>query len=119
VFALGLANTVGMSTIGLLLVLAVRRHAGAAALAGLARAAGAGIVAAVVAALAGRGVVVALASGATPTTVGSLLQGMLGGVTVAAGYAATTYLLDRPDVRPLLAALARRVRRTTAKEGTG
>jgi putative peptidoglycan lipid II flippase len=111
VFALGLANTVGMSAIGLLLVRAVRRHAGVAALAGLLRAAGAGIVAAVVAALAGWGVVTVLASGSAPTVAGSLVQGMLGGIAVGAVYVATAYLLDRPDVRPL----GRRVRRTVGK----
>jgi putative peptidoglycan lipid II flippase len=110
VLALGLANAVGMSVIGLLLVLAVRRHAGAAALAGLPRAAAAGIVAAVAAALAGRGVVTVLSSGATPGVAGSLVQGMLGGVAVAAVFVAVAYLTDRPDVRPLVARPARRLR---------
>jgi putative peptidoglycan lipid II flippase len=113
VFGLGLANAVGMSAIGLLLVLAVRRHAGRAALAGLGRATGAGIVAAVAAALAGWAVVAGVghAFGPAPTTAGSLVQGMLGAVVVTVVFVAVAYLLDRHDVRPLAATLARRVRR--------
>jgi putative peptidoglycan lipid II flippase len=90
---------------------AVRRHAGGAALAGLLRAAGAGIVAAVVAASAGWGVVTGLGSGGAPTVVGSGVQGILGGFAVGAVYVATAYLLDRPDVGQL----GRRVRRTVGK----
>jgi putative peptidoglycan lipid II flippase len=118
VFALGLANAAGMSVIGLLLVLAVRRHAGAGALAGLGRAGGVGIVAAVVAALAGWGVVTGIGhvSGATPTAVGSLTQGMLGGIAVAVAYVAVAYALDRRDLRPLAETLARRVRHRPREE---
>ena len=113
VFGLGLANAIGMSVIGVLLVLAVRRHAGPEALAGLGRAAAAGILAAGAAALAGWGVVIKIGQfvGSTPTAGGSLLQGMLGGVVVAAVFAAVAYLLDRRDMRPLAATLARRIRR--------
>jgi len=113
VFGLGAANAIGMSVIGVLLVLAVRRHAGLDALAGLGRATVAGIVAAGAAALAGWGVVAGIGrlAGPTPTAGGSLLQGMLGGVVVAAVFAAVAYLLDRRDMRPLAATLARGVRR--------
>jgi putative peptidoglycan lipid II flippase len=113
VLALGLANAVGMSAIGLLLVLAVRRHAGPETLAGLGRATATGIVAAVVAALAGWAAVAGLGrlTGATPGAVGSLVQGMLGGIVVGVAFAVVAYALDRHDVRPLVATLARRVRR--------
>ena len=113
VLGLGLANAIGMSVIGILLVLAVRRHAGPDALAGLGRATAAGIVAAGAAALSGWGVVAEIGQlvGTTPTVGGSLLQGMLGGVVVAVVFAAVAYLLDRRDVRPLAATLARRIRR--------
>jgi putative peptidoglycan lipid II flippase len=76
-------------------------------------------VAAVVAALAGWAAVAGLGllTGATPGAAGSLLQGMLGGVVVAVAFAAVAYLLDRRDVRPLAAKLARRVRRRSQKEG--
>ncbi len=119
VLALGLANAAGMSAIGLLLVLAVRRHAGPQALERVGRATVAGIVAAVVAGLAGWAAVTGaghLSAGA-PGAVRSLVQGMLGGVVVLAVYAAAAYALDRHDVRPLAATLARRVRRRS-KEGT-
>jgi putative peptidoglycan lipid II flippase len=116
--ALALGNAAGMSVIGVLLVLAVRRHAGAAALAGLPRAAAAGIVAAVAAALAGRGVVAVLSAVLTPGVAGSLVQGMLGGVAVAAVYAAAAYVMDRPDVRPLVARPARRLLRRRKTRGS-
>jgi putative peptidoglycan lipid II flippase len=46
------------------------------------------------------------------------VQGLLGGVAVLSAYAVSAYALDRPDVRPLAATLARRVRRGRAeKEG--
>ncbi|GAB1692973.1 lipid II flippase MurJ [Krasilnikovia sp. M28-CT-15] len=116
VFGLGLANTVGMTVLGLLLVAAVRRRAGAAALAGLPRATGVGIVAAVAAGLvawaASQGVGHAL--GAAPDGVRSLTQGILGGVVLVAGFVAVAYPLDRHDVRPLVATLARRLRRRGA-----
>ena len=114
VLALALANALGMSVIGLLLVRSVRRHAGAAALAGLGRAAAAGIVAAVVAALAGWATVTGaghLAGG----TVRSLLQGVLGGLAVLVAYAAVAFAVDAPDARRL-GALVRR-RRPRAQEG--
>jgi putative peptidoglycan lipid II flippase len=113
VFALGLANAVGMSAIGLLLVLAVRRHAGPESLSGLGRATLVGIVAAGVAALAGWAVVAGVghAFGPTPTGIGSLAQGMLGGVVVAVVFLAVAYLVDRRDMRPLAATLAGRLGR--------
>ncbi|AGL19322.1 murein biosynthesis integral membrane protein MurJ [Actinoplanes sp. N902-109] len=103
------AGAVGMSVIGLLLVLAVRRHAGPAALAGLPRTTAVGIVAAVVAGFAGW-----LASGGlgggTPGAWWSVLQGMLGGVVVAAVFLAVAYPLDRGDLKPLVTRILRRGR---------
>jgi putative peptidoglycan lipid II flippase len=109
VLGLGLANTAGMSVLGLLLVYAVRRHAGAEALAGLGRAAAVGIVAAGTSALAGWAVVAGLGRLAwpEPTVVGSLVQGVLGGVAVLVVFLAVAYPLDRRDMSPL----ARRLRR--------
>jgi putative peptidoglycan lipid II flippase len=91
--ALALANAIGMSAIGLLLVRAVRRQAGPQALDGLARVTGVSIVAAGAAALAGWAVV-----HVTPSGGGGLLQGILGGVVVAVVFGALAFLLDRQDV---------------------
>lgn len=110
ILALGLANTLGMTVIGVLLVAAVRRHAGAPALAGLGRATAVGIVAAGAAALAGWAVVSGIGHlvGASPTVGGSLVQGVLGGLAVLVAFFAVAYPLSRRDI----AALAGRVRRT-------
>jgi putative peptidoglycan lipid II flippase len=118
VFGLGLANAVGMSAIGLLLVLAVRRHAGPESLAGLGRAAGVGIVAAVAAALAGWAAVAGAghAFGPAPTAIGSIVQSILGAVVVAVVFVAVAYPLDRHDMRPLATMLARRIRRRRGEE---
>ncbi|BCJ55838.1 hypothetical protein Asp14428_73130 [Actinoplanes sp. NBRC 14428] len=112
VAGLGAANAVGMTAIGLLLVLAVRRHAGPRALTGLPRAAVVGIVAAVAAGFAGWGVTEALrhAAGGTPGVGGSILQGMLGGVAVAVVYAAVAYPFARRDLRSLVSRFTRRHR---------
>jgi len=109
---MGAANAIGMSVIGLLLVLAVRRHAGPAALAGLSRVTLAGIVAAVVSGVAGWATVEGLGSalGGTPGAGVSLLQGMLGGIVVAVVFLAVVYPLDRRDLGPLVSKLTRRGR---------
>ncbi|GAA3337055.1 hypothetical protein GCM10020358_11950 [Amorphoplanes nipponensis] len=121
VLALALANSVGMLALGALLVAAVRRRAGAGALAGLPRATGVGIVAAVVAGLAGWAVVEGLrhVSGSTPAGGVSLLSGMLGGVVVVVVFLAVTYPLDRHDLRPLVATVTGRIRRKPAPDGKG
>jgi putative peptidoglycan lipid II flippase len=113
VFGLGAANAAGMSVIGVLLAYAVRRKAGPGALAGLARVTVVGIVAAGAAALAGWAAVTGAGHllGATPTVIGSLAQGMLGGIVVAVVFAAVAYPLDRRDMAPLAATLLRRIRR--------
>jgi putative peptidoglycan lipid II flippase len=121
VLALSLANSVGMIALGVLLVVAVRRCAGAGALAGLPRATGVGIVAAVAAGLAGWAVVAGLRHvfGPTPAGGASVLSGMLGGVVVAVVFFAVTYPLDRHDLRPLVATVTRRIRRKPAPDGEG
>lgn len=121
VLALALANSVGMLTLGVLLVAAVRRRAGAGALTGLPRAAGVGIVAAVAAGLAGWAAVEGLrqALGPTPGGWASPLSGMLGGVVVAVVFLAVTYPLDRHDLRPLVATVAGRIHRKPSSDGKG
>lgn len=112
VFALGLANAIGMTVTGVLLVLAVRRHAGAAALAGLGRALLAAVAGAALAGLAGWGVVAWLGSAFRPTpgVLGSLVEGMLGGVAVVVVFAAVALALDRRDLGPMVATVSRRLR---------
>ncbi|WP_045742216.1 murein biosynthesis integral membrane protein MurJ [Actinoplanes rectilineatus] len=109
-FGLGLANAIGMTVIGVLLVLAVRRHAGPEALAGLGRAVPAAVVAGTLAGLAGWGTVGGLEAAfwPTPGVLGGLVEGMLGGVVVAAVFAAVAFALDRRDLGPLVAKLGRR-----------
>lgn len=106
------ANSIGMSAIGLLLVLAIRRHAGPQALSGLPRVAAVGIVAAVVAGFAGWATTegVRHAASGTPAAGVSILQGMLGGVAVAVVFAAVVYPLDRRDLRSLVSRFTRRHR---------
>ena len=113
VLGLGLANALGMTVTGLLLILAVRRHAGRTALAGLGRALVAAVLAAVAAGLAGWGAVAGLqpAFRPTPGVLGSLAEGMLGGAAVTVVFAAVAGALDRRDIGPLAAALGRRLRR--------
>ncbi|WDZ88101.1 murein biosynthesis integral membrane protein MurJ [Micromonospora cathayae] len=111
VLAVALANSAGMLLLGALLLVAVRRAAGPAALAGSVRAGTAGVVAGSVAALAGAQVARALAGAGdgTPTTAGTLLAGMLSGVVVGVVFLAVAYPGDRRDVGPLLAGVLRRL----------
>jgi putative peptidoglycan lipid II flippase len=113
VFGLGLANAIGMTVTGLMLVVAVRRHAGRAALAGLGRALVAASAASAAAGAAGWAVVTAVepASGPTPGVLGSVVEGMLGGVTVAVVFLAVAFVLDRRDLGPLVGTLWKRLRR--------
>ncbi|MEU4428564.1 lipid II flippase MurJ [Actinoplanes sp. NPDC024001] len=113
VFGLGLANSIGMTVLAVLLALAVRRHAGPGALAGLGRALLAAVVAAGVAAIAGWGTVAALASAfwPTPGVLGSLVEGMLGGVVVVTVFVAVAFVLDRRDLRPLVVTVRGKLRR--------
>ena len=113
VFGLGLANAIGMSVTGLLLIRAVRRHAGPDALAGLGRALLAAVLAAATAGLAGWAVVAGLGSALWPVpgVFGSLVEGMAGGLTVAVVFVAVAWAVDRRDITPLVATLSRRFRR--------
>ena len=110
VLALGLANALGMSVIGLLLVVQVRRRAGAEALTGLGRATAAGIVAAVAASLAGWAAVTG-AGRVTGGVAGSLLECVLGGAAVLVAYSLVAVMVDAPDARRLGAVLRRRFRK--------
>ncbi|WP_326553968.1 murein biosynthesis integral membrane protein MurJ [Micromonospora sp. NBC_01813] len=112
VLALALANAIGMSTMGVLLVAALRRVGGGAALTGLGRATTIGATAGLAAALAGTGVTY-LAGGfsTTPTVSGAVLQGMLSGATTLVVFLAVCLPLDRHDLRPLVVATIRRTRR--------
>ncbi|MEO3926951.1 lipid II flippase MurJ [Micromonosporaceae bacterium B7E4] len=112
VFAVAVANSVGMLVLGVLLVVAVRRSAGPAALTGFTRSALVGLLAGAVAAVVGAVCAHWLPGfgGGTPARVDALVQGMLSGVAVGAAFVAVAYPLDRHDVRPLLATLRRRLR---------
>jgi len=114
VLALTLGNSIGMVLLGAMLVAAVLRRAGRAALAGLDRAAAAGLVAGGLAALAGW--LVTRATG-TPGDGGAVLQGMLSGAVVGAVFLGAAYPLDRRDMRPLLVAITRRLGRATRGKG--
>ncbi|WP_431936015.1 murein biosynthesis integral membrane protein MurJ [Micromonospora sp. RP3T] len=111
--AVTLATSAGMLLLGALLVAAVRRAAGPEALAGIGRAGAAGLLAAAIAAAGG----VATArwlerlGDGTPTTLAALAQGMLSGVVVGVLFLAVAWLTDARDLRPLLAAVTRRLRR--------
>jgi putative peptidoglycan lipid II flippase len=112
VLALTAANSIGMTVLGAALLLAVARAAGRGALAGLTRAALVALLAAGLAA--GTGWLVAAWSmpdrhpPATGAVVGS---GMLAGVVVGGVFGAVAWALDRRDVRPKAAAVARRLRK--------
>jgi putative peptidoglycan lipid II flippase len=82
VLALGLGNAVGMSTAGLLLLSAVRRHAGREALLGVG---GAGLVSLAAACVAGP---VGLAVAVLPGKTGPLRAALVGGATATATAAA-------------------------------
>ncbi|MBG0567620.1 virulence factor MviN [Actinoplanes sp. NEAU-A11] len=113
VLGLGLANSIGMTVLAVLLALAVRRHAGPGALAGLGRASLAAVVAGGAGALAGWGTVAGLEAAfwPTPGVFARLAEGMLGGVAVVAVFVAVAFVLDRRDLKPLVAVLRRRLRR--------
>ncbi|SCG77303.1 murein biosynthesis integral membrane protein MurJ [Micromonospora humi] len=119
VLAVTLATSAGMLLLGALLIAAVRRSAGPEALAGVGRAGAAGLLAAVVAAAGGAATARGLAglTGGTPTTFEALVQGMLSGVAVGVLFLAVAWLTDARDLRPLLAAVNRRLRRRRPADG--
>lgn len=118
VLALALANSLGMTVLGGLLVRAVVGHAGRPALAGLGRAALVGLLAGLLAGVAGTGVGWLCAAGTgTPTALLTIVQGMLSGVVVAAVFLGVAYPLDRHDVRPAVLTVWRRTRALAVRRG--
>lgn len=112
VLALTLANTAGMSVLGGTLLIAVVRGAGRDAVTGLGRTGAVGSLACVLAAGAGAAVAGGLLpAGATPALGGALVSGMLAGAVVTVVFGAVAWLLDRGDVRPMMVAAGRRLRR--------
>ncbi len=115
--ALALSNSVGMLLMGAVLVAVIRRRVGAGALSGVSRAAGTAVLAGTLAAVAGvavrwpltgpgwGGVSRAPGGAGYPGVVAS---GVLSGVAVALVFVGVAVLVDRHDVRPMLARLARR-----------
>lgn len=103
VAALAAGHTIGMTVLGAALLALVARRCGAAALAGVARAAFAGLGAAAVAAAAGVGVGAAFGGSGVA---GSLGQGILGGAVVLVAFVAVAAVADPDDLRPLLRRLA-------------
>ncbi len=104
---LGLANTVGMTASGIALLVAVARARGAAALRGCGRAIGAGLAGAV----AGAGAGLVLTS-AVPVS-GHVLNACLAlaaGLCVLAAFGGVVAVLDRGDLRSVLARVRRRVK---------
>jgi putative peptidoglycan lipid II flippase len=112
VVALTAANSVGMSVLGGGLLLAVARAAGRGALAGVARSGLVALLAAGLAALAGALVAGWSSPGGDPPAAGAVAgSGMLAGVVVAVVFGAVAWALDRRDVRPMVAAVVRRLHR--------
>jgi putative peptidoglycan lipid II flippase len=97
---LALGNTIGLTVAGLALVVAVRRLHGPGALAGVGRAAAAGLAAAIAGAIAGTGVVAALRT--TEPGLAALVAVVAGGCGLAA-FTGVALLLDGGDLRAALA----------------
>ncbi|MFL6074213.1 MAG: murein biosynthesis integral membrane protein MurJ [Mycobacteriales bacterium] len=104
VAALGLGNTVGMTVVGVLLVLAVRRVAGPAVLAGYGRVVLAGSVGAVLAGAAGRGTAAVLGGGGP---VAAVLAGLVAGFVTLAVYGLISAATARRELRALKGGLIR------------
>jgi putative peptidoglycan lipid II flippase len=102
---LGLANTVGMTASGVLLLVAVGRARGGAALAGVGRALGAGLAGAAAGAAVGFG-----ATALVPVTGHWLNAGLalLAGLCATAVFGAVVALLDGGDLRGAVSRLRRR-----------
>jgi putative peptidoglycan lipid II flippase len=99
VAALGLGNTVGMTVAGLLLLAALARARGRAALTGLARAMLAAIFAGLAGGLAGYGGARALETGDRLLSLGvAALAGLIAGVV----FLVIAYLIDKRDLRDVL-----------------
>jgi putative peptidoglycan lipid II flippase len=109
VAALGLGNACGMTVAGVLLLTAVRKHAGPGTFAGLPRAAAVGATAAAAAGVAGW--LVAGWIGPTGSAL-ALLTAALCGLLALGVFIAVSLALDDGDLRPLM---GRAVRWTSAK----
>jgi putative peptidoglycan lipid II flippase len=118
VAALAAANSVGMTAIGLgLLVVVARRigrtadgrQGGGSALGGVGHAAAAAIFAAVVGGAAGS-LVAGVASDHLSGLAGAILAGMVAGVTAVVGFIVVGLAMDRRDLRPMLTGLIGRLR---------
>lgn len=101
VAAFGAGNTIGMTVAGVLLLVALGRARGRAALAGLPRAAGAGIAAALAAGAAGHGAAMSLRGAMAGGRPAELLAAVLAAVVAAVVFFAVAALLDRADLRLL------------------
>ena len=99
VAALGLGNTIGMSIAGGLLLVAVARARGGAALTGLGRAAAAALIAGAAGALAGYGCALGLETSGRAANVG---VAALAVVIAGGAFLAICYLIDRRDLRAAL-----------------
>jgi putative peptidoglycan lipid II flippase len=108
VVALAVANSAGLTVLGVVLLAAVAGRAGRGALDGLSRAGVAGLSAATVATAAGVGAA-RLVGSPTPGVGTAVAQGMLSGVVVVLVFAAIVYVVDRRDVRPVVDRVRRRV----------
>jgi putative peptidoglycan lipid II flippase len=104
--ALGLGTTIGLAAAGLALTVAVRRTLGGAALAGLPRAALAGLAGGVAGAAAGAGVAAALpVHGFLPNAAVTVLAV----ATATVAFLAVTFLTDGGDLRTVTARLLSRL----------
>jgi len=105
VAALGLGISFGLTVLGVVLVIQLRRAG--ATMPGLARAAGAGLAAAAVGAVAGNGV--RWLAGGLPSGLGGIIGlGAAAGLVVVVVFAAVMLPLDGGDLRALIRRFARR-----------
>jgi putative peptidoglycan lipid II flippase len=109
VTALGVGNSIGMTVAGAALLVAVRRSAGPAALAGILRAVAVSVIVGVVAFAIGRAVLAVIGSGGS--ALGSLGLGSVAGVAALALGAVVAWGLARDDVDAFAGALRRGVGR--------
>ncbi len=98
VVGLAWGNTIGMTVAGALLLAALRRSAGVEALAGLPRVLLAGAAAALVAALAGRGMSVLMLDAWTAGRVESLTAGLVAAIVSAVVFVVLLAVFDRKDL---------------------
>ncbi|MGV8968120.1 MAG: murein biosynthesis integral membrane protein MurJ [Cellulomonas sp.] len=101
---LALGNTIGMTVAGIALVIAVRRCAGRAALAGAARTLAVAALGATAGALAGRWIVDAVLGLLQPTIVASLFAGLGAAAVSVVLVLAATWFVDRSTITGALTA---------------